>query len=92
MSRPTLLRLHFAASGKTIRAFARFHGCSDAWAYRCIRGQHPAPRRFRSDLAEFLGQPEEILFPDAQKKDAGSTKPAPIQKGDHSDVTSSPRP
>lgn len=70
-TRPHPAKLRILAEGYNVIDFARFHGCSRDWAYRVLRGEAPAPERFRRDLEAFLGIPEELLFPEYQEARRG---------------------
>lgn len=68
-TRPHPARLRLFTEGYSVIDFARFHGCSPDWAYRVLRREVPAPKRFRRDLAHLLSVPEEQLFPEYTDRD-----------------------
>jgi hypothetical protein len=49
------------ASGRTLKEFAAFHGCSVTWVATVLDGRERAPARFRAALAEFVGVDESEL-------------------------------
>jgi len=62
-ARPHPARIQLFAAAHTISEFAEYHGCSMDWASRALAGRFSASARFRRDLSEFLGVPEDDLFP-----------------------------
>jgi len=61
-ARPHPARIRLFAAAHTITEFAECHSCSMDWASRALAGRFSAPARFRRDLSEFLGVPEDGLF------------------------------
>lgn len=59
---PQPAKAHLAMRRVTNRRLARLYGSSDTYVSRVLNGYEPPSARFRSFLAELLGEPESALF------------------------------
>lgn len=62
--RPHPAQVYLFSEGKTQKDFARFHGCTPHWVTAVLSGRARPPERFKKDLADFLGLPPSLLFPE----------------------------
>lgn len=69
------IKAYLALRGKTVALFAEHYGCSRQFAYAVIWGAKPAPDRFKSALADYLGVFVEDLFPDDGEGPAPKDRP-----------------
>jgi len=76
---PHPARVILLASGRTQTDFARAKGYAPHYVYSVMGGHQPFTPAFRRALAEFLGCPEEELFPlEAQKAETEAVVAASV--------------